>query len=467
MTAKEALLWTDARYYLQAESQMDENWSLMKEGQPEVPSRSEWLSKNLESGSSVGVDPFLVSVAEWKQINKALEPNNIKLVPVKDNLIDKVWGTNQPDRPNQPIVPLEMKFTGKSWEEKVKDMRDKMKAKGADVLVLSELDDVAWFLNLRGSDIQYNPVFFSYTVITQDKVCLFVNSDQVSDAVTNHLKPSKDVNNIVEVKNYSAITSYLLSLRNKTIWLSNQASQALVSLCTQSYSKDKSANKIIIECSPVTIAKANKNPVEIDGFIKCHVRDAAALCNYFAWLEKEVPSGQVTEISGSDKLASFRAEMENFVGLSFDTISSVGPNAAIIHYKATPETSRTLTTEEIYLVDSGGQYKDGTTDVTRTVHFGTPKPFEKECFTRVLKGQIKVAQAVFPSKIKGNYLDTLARISLWEVGLDYGHGTLSLDYIYYLYPYSKRMKFFRYWARCRCLLECARRSDGHQLEALS
>jgi len=416
ITSKDALLWTDGRYFLQASQQMDDNWTLMKEGQPETLSRGDWLAKNLESGSTVGVDPFLMPVSQWNALNQALEKANIKLVGVKDNLIDSVWGSNQPDRPNQPVVPLEMKFTGKSWETKVTEIRKTMTEKGTDVLVLSALDDVAWLLNLRGSDIQYNPVFFSYTVVTLDKVYLFVNEGQVTASVIKHLKPEKDVLNIVEIKPYEAITGYLSGLRNKNIWLSNQASQALVSLCSKN-------NKLVIECTPVTLAKAIKNEVEIQGFVNCHVRDAAALCSYFAWLEKEIPSGTVTEVSGADKLASLRAEMENFVGLSFDTISSIGPNGAIIHYKPSAETCRTVTDEEVYLVDSGGQYKDGTTDVTRTLHFGTPKTFEKECFTRVLKGQIRVGQAVFPTKIKGNYLDTLARVSLWEVGLDYSHGT--------------------------------------------
>merc|ERR1712223_1015983 len=340
----------------------------------------------------------------------------MRLVSVEKNLIDVIWGTDQPSYPDNPIQPLELEFCGKPWEEKVIEVRVSMIKAKASVLVLSALDDVAWLLNLRGSDIKYNPVFFSYTVVTLDKVYLFVNEGQVTASVIKHLKPEKDILNIVEIKPYEAITGYLSGLRNKNIWLSNQASQALVSLCSKN-------NKLVIECTPVTLAKAIKNEVEIQGFVNCHVRDAAALCSYFAWLEKEIPTGTVTEVSGADKLASLRAEMENFVGLSFDTISSIGPNGAIIHYKPTTESDRTVTEEEVYLVDSGGQYKDGTTDVTRTLHFGTPKTFERECFTRVLKGQIRIAQAVFPTKIKGNYLDTLARLALWEVGLDYGHGT--------------------------------------------
>ena len=199
VTAKEALLWTDARYFLQAEAQMDENWTLMKEGQQDTLSRGQWLAEHLDSGANVGVDPFLMTVTEWKSLKRSLDGDNIKLLAVKNNLVDAVWGLNQPERPNQPIKPLELKFTGKSWEDKVQAVRDVMKDKKADVLVLSALDDSAWFLNLRGSDITYNPVFFSYTVITQDKVYFFANDKQVTKEVVNHLKPEKDVTNIVEI----------------------------------------------------------------------------------------------------------------------------------------------------------------------------------------------------------------------------------------------------------------------------
>ena len=248
VTAKEALLWTDARYFLQAEAQMDENWTLMKEGQQDTLSRGQWLAEHLDSGANVGVDPFLMTVTEWKSLKRSLDGDNIKLMAVKNNLVDAVWGLNQPERPNQPIKPLELKFTGKSWEDKVQAVRDVMKDKKADVLVLSALDDSAWFLNLRGSDITYNPVFFSYTVITQDKVYFFANDEQVTKEVVNHLKPEKDVANIVEIKPYESITGFLSSYRGKTIWLSNQSSQALL-LSTLGEKADKSVNKVIIECS--------------------------------------------------------------------------------------------------------------------------------------------------------------------------------------------------------------------------
>ena len=341
VTANQALLWTDARYWIQAQNQMDENWTLMKDGSTETPSQGQWLTKHLDADANVGVDPFLMSVTEWKQLERCLESYNIKLKAVTDNLVDKVWGLNQPERPKLPIKPLEIKFSGKSWQDKSKEIRGVMNDKRVDVLVLSALDDSAWFLNLRGSDIICNPVFFCYTVITQDKVYFFVNAEQVTKEVINHLH---DASNVVEIKPYEAITEFLSSLKNKTIWLSNESSQALL-LSIQGV--PKSSNRAITECSPVTIAKAKKNPVEIQGFVNCHIRDGAALCSYFAWLEKEVPKGRVTEISGSDKLESLRAAMDNFVGLSFPTISSVGSNAAIQHYQPSPETDKTLTTKEI------------------------------------------------------------------------------------------------------------------------
>lgn len=185
VTAKEALMWTDGRYFLQASSQMDDNWTLMKVGQPKTPSRGDWLANHLEPGAVVGVDPFLMTVNEWNSMAKVLDGSNMKLVGVKQNLVDMVWGSAQPDRPNQPIVPLDIKFTGRSWQEKVSDMRVIMSERKVDLLVLSALDDVAWLLNLRGSDIMYNPVFFSYVVISQNEVCLFVNEIQARTGKSN------------------------------------------------------------------------------------------------------------------------------------------------------------------------------------------------------------------------------------------------------------------------------------------
>ena len=496
-----ALLFTDGRYYIQAVEQMDENWTLMKEGLPGVPTKAEWLERNLETGSVVGVDPFLMPCTQFSTLKASLDRVGMRLVAVEKNLVDIVWGNEQPRYPDNPIRPLEMQFCGKSWEEKVSEVRVSMIKAKANVLVLSALDDVAWLLNLRGSDIKYNPVFFAYAAVTAEKVYLFINESQVTDQVKNHLTPNPQKYNIanlnVEFLPYKGIQGFLERCSRCSppmrVWLSNHASQGLLSIVNSRLNRQTKAQNDMIDhlkvesaikqnigsdgtndqttvynnhigentqnedssdtmssaantneengkisstqiplatnqgtitdVSPVTKLKAIKNETEIQGFINCHIRDAAALCSYFAWLEKEIPKGTVTEVSGSERLLQFRQEMLNFVGPSFDTISSVGPNAAIIHYKPSIETDTQLTTDKIYLVDSGGQYKDGTTDVTRTLHFGNPTQFEKECFTRVFKGQTRLGRAVFPAKVKGNTLDSLARLALWEVGLDYGHGT--------------------------------------------
>ena len=493
-----ALLWTDGRYYLQAVEQMDENWTLMKEGLPGTPTRAEWLERNLEGGSVIGVDPFLISNSQFKTMKTSLDRAGMRLVPVEKNLIDVIWGADQPSYPDNPVQPLEIEFCGKTWEEKVADVRVSMIKAKANVLVLSALDDVAWLLNLRGSDIKYNPVFFAYVAITVNKIHVFMNESQVTDQIRKHLTPNTDKysleNLVVEFSPYKAIEGFLEGCSRSTpplrVMLSNQASHALVSIINSNlgshakfegssgsnsesitkpdnghkngtdfvYNNPEKANdddtnessddntmtstananeengrvhspasylaqEAITDVSPVALLKAIKNETEIRGFINCHIRDSAALCSYFAWLEKEIPKGTVTEVSGAEKLLQFRQEMQHFVGPSFDTISSVGPNAAIIHYKPSSETDTPLSVDKIYLVDSGGQYKDGTTDVTRTLHFGTPSEFEKECFTRVLKGQTRLGRAIFPAKLKGNCLDSLARLALWEVGLDYGHGT--------------------------------------------
>ena len=392
---------------------MDSNWILMKE--ESGLSRPDWLRKNLESGSCVGFDPYLMPVSDYNTLRSALSGSGIRLVGVEDNLVDIVWGSERPSRPDNPIVHLDMEFSGEPWESKIQRTREAMRNKDCDLLVLSALDEVAWLLNLRGSDIPNNPVFFSYSAVTESKVYLFVNDAQVDQKI-------KQWPNL-EIRPYDGIKGFLEAAKSvyKRAWFSNQASQGLAGLVS-SFGEDKPLSTLF-EVTPVCLMKAIKNPVELKGFEQCHIRDGAALCAYFAWLEKNVSQGNVTEISGAEKLLQFRQDMANFVQVSFDTISAVGPNSSVIHYHPSPETDRRITTEEMYLLDSGGQYKDGTTDVTRTVHFGNPSQFEKECFTRVLKGQIRLATQKFPNKTIGSRLDTIARLALWDVGLDYKHGT--------------------------------------------
>ncbi|XP_015747248.1 PREDICTED: xaa-Pro aminopeptidase 1-like, partial [Acropora digitifera] len=387
VTETKAALWTDGRYYLQAESQLDSNWILMKDGLPNTPTKEQWLIEVLPTGSKVGVDPWVITHGGWYKMLQELSTAGLSLVFTEKNLVDLVWEDHgRPDPPNEGLMVLDIAFTGKSWQEKVQEVRAALAKKKADILVVTALDEIAWLLNLRGSDVVFNPVFFAYVMIKQDEL-LCGYTHQVRFELLNN-------------RHYCDI------------------------MCEDMYNDLlNSQTRLISEPSPLAHSKAVKNPVEIEGMRQAHIRDAIALCEYFSWLEHEVPKNYVTEISGAAKLEELRREQENFVSLSFETISAVGSNGAIIHYRPAEETNRVITNQELYLCDSGAQFKDGTTDVTRTWHFGSPTKWQRECFTRVLKGHIALARAVFPNKTTGHRLDTLARMALWDTGLDYLHGT--------------------------------------------
>lgn len=417
VTKDHACLWTDGRYFLQASQQIDSNWTLMKEGTASTPTQDAWLTKTLPTGSSIGADPKLLSLDTWNTLTTKLEKTGHKLLPVPNNLIAPIWA-DRPNRPANPIIPLESKFSGKKISEKLEKIIEQMNERKINALVVSTLDDIAWTLNLRGSDIAFNPLFFSYLVIQANQFALFVNTNQVTDNVKKHLKEEAGQFSFI-IKPYDDIANYIKDIAHNPgvkIWFAPQT----INYYLASLVPEKNRHT---EISPTTLLKAVKNHVEVEGMKNAHIKDAAALCCYFAWLEKNVPNGGITEVSGADKLEEFRSKQEDFVGLSFPTINGSGPNGAIIHYRPSKETDREITTTELYLCDSGAQFKDGTTDVTRTMHFGTPSDFEKDCFTRVLKGQLRLGNAIFPSKIKGSSLDVFARQYLWDVGLDYMHGT--------------------------------------------
>ncbi|KAI1305957.1 Xaa-Pro aminopeptidase 1 [Halotydeus destructor] len=423
VTLEEAGLWTDGRYHLQAERQLDPSWLLMKEGLSETPTMSDWLCKQLPPNSRVGADPFLLSGDTWNKMSKELDECGHSLVAVDKNLVDLVWD-DRPPPPSAPIVPLAIRYTGKSWQDKMTETREEMAKKNASALVITALDEVAYLFNLRGSDIDYNPVFFAYGVLTRENIYLFVDDTKLTPLSRKHLQLDVPVNQqsgmCIELRPYKMVKDFLKWLVSQEptgkIWISNKSSFALVSIIPES--------RRVSAPNPVLLRKAIKNQVELDCMRRAHIKDAVALCEFFAWLEEELNKGQeVTEISAADKLEEFRKTQEDYMGLSFDTISSSGPNGAIIHYSPTEATNRVITKDEMFLCDSGGQYCDGTTDVTRTMHFGAPSDYQKECFTRVVKGHIALARQVFPNKTTGNRLDAIARQHLWQVGLDYGHGT--------------------------------------------
>uniref|UniRef100_A0A3B4CJX0 Xaa-Pro aminopeptidase 1 n=1 Tax=Pygocentrus nattereri TaxID=42514 RepID=A0A3B4CJX0_PYGNA len=413
VTEQHAAMWTDGRYFLQASQQMDNNWTLMKMGLKETPSQEDWLISVLPENSKVGVDPWIIAADQWKAMAKALSGAGHSLVAVQDNLIDAVW-EDRPVRPSTQLSALGLKYTGLSWQDKIRQLRGKMAERKISWFVVTALDEIAWLFNLRGSDIEYNPVFFAYAIIGVNSIRLFLDEKRVVDPVVReHLeldsasKPELKVQCLPYESIYTELQAVSSALGPKEkVWISDKASCAL----TQAIPK---IHRSPIPYTPLCLAKAVKNPTEIQGMRMAHVSIHHCHCQFCT----------VTEISAADKAEELRSQQKDFVGLSFPTISSVGPNGAIIHYRPLPETNRTLSLNEVYLIDSGAQYMDGTTDVTRTVHFGTPSDYEKECFTYVLKGHIAVSAAVFPNGTKGHLLDSFARAALWDSGLDYLHGT--------------------------------------------
>ncbi|KAI9258225.1 peptidase M24, structural domain-containing protein [Phascolomyces articulosus] len=412
---KEAALFTDGRYFLQASEQLDENWILMKQGLPGVPTWQEYIVKNLPRGSRIGVDPTLITAADARLLSDSLKTVDSTLVPVHVNPVDKVWA-ERPDAPHDVVITHPIKFSGKSHNDKLDDVRKYIQQKDAYGVVVSALDEIAWLFNLRGSDVECNPVFYSYAVVTNSEAILYVEAAKITDDVRQHLGDS------VTLKPYAVIFDDLKQFGEKL----TASSKKLIINSRTSLAIEVAAGQLNVqeERSFITDAKAIKNEAELKGMRDCHMRDAAALVHYFAWLEKQLKAGVVLdEVDGADRLEKFRAEQADYVGLSFDTISSTGANGAIIHYKPEKGACKNIDINQIYLCDSGGQYKDGTTDVTRTYHFAEPTAYEKRCFTRVLQGHIAIDAVVFPQGTTGYLLDPFARHALWKDGLDFRHGT--------------------------------------------
>ncbi|EKM56519.1 uncharacterized protein PHACADRAFT_253690 [Phanerochaete carnosa HHB-10118-sp] len=416
ITDKEAFLFTDGRYFLQAEKQLDQNWTLMKQGLPDVPTWQEFLNKNLDSHTRIGIDPAVILASDAESLQTSLKEKESQLVSLTQNLVDLVW-EDRPHRPANGVFPLDVKYSGEPHTEKIRRLQDELKKKKYKAMIVNMLDEVAWLYNLRGSDIDFNPVFFAYSVVTQDKAVLFINPDQVNDIVRSHLGDG------VELQPYDEFFHYLSGL-GAALELSKQSQVLLGDKTSLAIAEAIGNENVVIARSPVADMKSIKNPTEIEGFRQSHIRDGVALARYFAWLEEQLNHGiELNESQAADQLEKYRSELDSFKGLSFTTISSTGPNAAIIHYMPDPSDCAVIRKDQVYLCDSGGQYLDGTTDVTRTWHFGNPTAEEKRAFTRVLQGHIAIHIAVFPNGTSGYIIDSFARRPLWEDGLDFRHGT--------------------------------------------
>ncbi|KAK3692695.1 peptidase M24, structural domain-containing protein [Podospora appendiculata] len=425
VTLDKAALATDGRYFNQASKQLDQNWLLLKTGLADVPTWQDWTADESAGGKTVAVDPTLLSSPIADKLGESIKKNGgAGLEALHGNLVDIVWGSDRPPTPNQPVVLLPTKYSGSDTATKLAELRKELEKKKAAGFVVSVLDEVAWLFNLRGSDIPYNPVFFSYAVVTHDSATLYIDSSKLSPECHTYL-----ANNQVSIEPYGGLFEDAKAIAakaegddasqpRKKYLISTKASWAL----KLALGGEKLAEEIR---SPVGDAKAVKNGTELEGMRNCHIRDGAALIEFFAWLEDQLITKKAVldEVQAADKLEELRKKQKDFVGLSFSTISSTGANAAVIHYEPERGNCSVIDPEAVYLCDSGAQYLDGTTDTTRTLHFGTPTPAEKQAYTLVLKGNIALDQAIFPKGTTGFALDSLARQFLWKAGLDYRHGT--------------------------------------------
>jgi Xaa-Pro aminopeptidase len=414
VTLDKACLWTDSRYFLQAEEQLEGTpYVLQRMGVPGVLSLKEWLTQNLGSGAVVGIDPQLVTLNGQDDLQGALSASGatLKLVPL--NLVDKIWAKDRPSPPSALIRLHPTQYAGETRAKKIARLRGQMAAMDATAHVLTRLDAIAWLFNIRGGDVDFTPVAVAYALVTRDEAMLFTDMDKVSHATLRALQPQ------VSVRPYESVVDELKKLGQAKVrvWVDPTAATAWIGRAL------RGATLLRRPCQ-VTPTKARKNKVEIAGARAAHERDGVALVRFFYWLRDAVTRERVTELSAAAELEGFRKELELYQGPSFNTISAYGSHGAIVHYGPTEETDRRLKPQGIFLLDSGGQFLDGTTDVTRTVLLGGEATAEqRDHFTRVLKGHITLATTKFPQGVSGQRLDALARWSLWQAGLEYGHGT--------------------------------------------
>jgi len=409
---KGAAIFVDGRYTLQVRDQVDGKlWDY--ESVPQT-SPAQWLGRNAPKGGRIAYDPWLHSRDWAKNVAKALAKNGGELVAVDDNPVDAVW-QDRPAPSSAPALPHDDALAGQSSGEKRAAVASWLAENKYDAAVISALDSIAWLFNIRGTDVSRTPVTLSFAIVRRDgNADLFLAPEKVTPQLSSHLGPAVTIRDRIDFE------AALGDLGGKTVAVDPERSVAAIFNLL-----DEAGATVKEERDPCVLPKAIKNEAEQSGHRAAQSRDGAALSRFLHWVASEAPGGEVTELEASDRLERFRRESNKLTDLSFDTISGAGPNGAVVHYRVTEETSRTLEPNSVYLVDSGGQYVDGTTDVTRTVWIGPDAaPAEvKDRFTRVLKGHIALALAVFPEGTKGSQLDTLARQFLWQAGIDYAHGT--------------------------------------------
>lgn len=412
ITQDMAGLWTDGRYFIQAADQLrDTTIALFKSGEPGVPTVHQFLNDKLEEGMCLGFDGRTVSAREAEELQELLQEKHITF-SVNDDLIGEIW-EDRPVLSCEPVMELDVRWTGKSRADKIAEIREQMKAKEADTFILTSLDDIAWLLNIRGNDIHCCPVVLSYLVMMENELRLYANAAAFSEEIRSNLEADG-----VKIYPYDDVYSYVQTISSDKKVLLSRAN-----VNSRLVSNIPSEVTILDEPNLTLLPKAVKNKTEMENERIAHIKDGIAVTKFIHWLKKNVTRTTITELSAAEKLYQFRSEQEHFLGDSFDPIIAYGTHAAIVHYSATEATDIPLEARGMVLADTGGHYLEGTTDITRTIVLGPVTAKEKKFFTAVLRGNLNLAAAKFKYGCTGLNLDYLARGPLWELGEDYNHGT--------------------------------------------
>lgn len=412
ITENEAILWTDGRYFIQAENELEgSEYELYKMATLGYPTYVEWLKDNLNEGDALGFDGKTLAQSEVESLQKEFKEKDIRFIDEYD-LIGEIW-EDRPAIPKGEAFLHQVKYTGKTGRQKIEEVREEMKKQDVDYFLIGSLDDIAWLYNIRGKDVKNNPVVISYGLISMNKAYLFVDDDKINKEVAAFLKE-----NDVEIKGYEDVIKYVNSIETGSkVFLDKKRINRWI------YKAIPSQTTIIHGMDITTRLKGIKNPTEIQNQRNAYIKDGVAITKFLYWLDKNIGNIEISEMSAEAKLLEFRQEQEGFIEPSFDTISAYKANAAMMHYSASEISNAILKQEGLYLVDSGGQYFDGTTDITRTVALGPITDEEKRDFTLTLKGHTNLGNARFLHGSTGHSLDVLARYPLWQEGIDYKCGT--------------------------------------------
>ncbi|MDH1603774.1 aminopeptidase P family protein [Empedobacter sp. GD03739] len=410
VTLEKAAVWTDSRYFIQAEDQLkDTTFELMKMRMPETPSINEWIISQLKEGEVVGLNPQMFAHNSFVEMENEFTFNQLAVKSI--DLID-LTNKNRDELPQNQFYIYDVKFAGKSASEKISEVRNEMKKANTNVYIMNSLDEIAWLFNIRGNDVNYNPLTISYAAVDTENAYLFIDEAKVTPETKTAL-----ANEGITIQPYLAVYDYLKKQNEKSHVLvdGNRVNQSL-------YEAISTSSTINLIASPVTNLKSVKNEIEQEGFRNAMVKDGVALTKFFMWLEENIDNN-INEVTIDEQLKFFRSQQENCKGASFGTICGYADHGAMNHYSASPETAYTLGRKEMLLIDSGAQFLEGTTDITRTLMLGEPTAQQKTDYTLVLKGNIGLSEAIFPVNSRGSLLDVLSRKALWENGFNYGHGT--------------------------------------------